>query len=1417
MLVFLFTLLFATHLSSQCEIWDLVVEPYDCSDDFFMVDIDFNYDEVGVSGFELTIQGLSYGTYEYTDLPITVGDIPVDCLSEFEFQVNDVDDPNCVNSVILDPPCCDCEFWSIDFNLAPYCEEDQVWAEWIIFGENFSGEGISVYVNDVFLDNFDYEDSDTYFFGFDDPETDYFTLEICDLGAPDCCSIIEHPNPCYEEVGECEIWDLIAEPYACEDDVFYVDIDFNYDNVGSSGFTIMGNGTDYGTFEYADLPITLGTLSADCETNYEFVVKDVDDPACQTDTEIGIQCCEGEECNIFDAEAASIECIDGPLVLVTDFSFEYENVTNDLFDLYIDGDFDNYYSYTNLPITFEFEADVTAEFFTITICDNDNEDCCSEFTFENPCYEESEECDITAFDFGDNPECDGELIVTDWLIDGVNLSEVGFDIYVNDEFELFVEYEDDNWYDFDLEDPGTEVIVVKVCDNDNGDCCAEIEFENPCYEEGEECELWDLVVEPYECSDGFFMVDITFEYDGVGDSGFTVMGNGVTYGTYEYGDLPITIGNLEADCETNYEFIIKDVDNPDCQVSTDIGEQCCEGEECNIFDAEAASIECIDGPIVLVTDFSFEYENVTNDLFDLYIDGDFDDYYSYTNLPITFEFEADVTAEFFTITICDNDNEDCCSEFTFENPCYEESEECDITAFDFGDNPECDGELIVTDWLIDGVNLSEVGFDIYVNDEFELFVEYEDDNWYDFDLEDPGTEVIVVKVCDNDNGDCCAEIEFENPCYEEGEECELWDLVVEPYECSDGFFMVDITFEYDGVGDSGFTVMGNGVTYGTYEYGDLPITIGNLEADCETNYEFIIKDVDNPDCQVSTDIGEQCCEGEECNIFDAEAASIECIDGPLVLVTDFSFEYENVTNDLFDLYIDGDFDNYYSYTNLPITFEFEADVTAEFFTITICDNDNEDCCSEFTFENPCYEESEECDITAFDFGDNPECDGELIVTDWLIDGVNLSEVGFDIYVNDEFELFVEYEDDNWYDFDLEDPGTEVIVVKVCDNDNGDCCAEIEFENPCYEEGEECELWDLVVEPYECSDGFFMVDITFEYDGVGDSGFTVMGNGVTYGTYEYGDLPITIGNLEADCETNYEFIIKDVDNPDCQVSTDIGEQCCEGEECNIFDAEAASIECIDGPIVLVTDFSFEYENVTNDLFDLYIDGDFDDYYSYTNLPITFEFEADVTAEFFTITICDNDNEDCCSEFTFENPCYEESEECDITAFDFGDNPECDGELIVTDWLIDGVNLSEVGFDIYVNDEFELFVEYEDDNWYDFDLEDPGTEVIVVKVCDNDNGDCCAEIEFENPCYTSSTVEDELNKDMLIYNFVDGRLILELRDISDISFRVSAVDGRSTLSGKLYAGQNIFDFNGNNGVYLLTVWKSSNPITLKIIKL
>lgn len=79
----------------------------------------------------------------------------------------------------------------------------------------------------------------------------------------------------------CKIMNVFSEPQPCDSlGYFMVTLSFEVENAPSSSFNVKINGADYGSFEYGDSSYTIGPLLGDGQTNYEFVVSDIDDMAC---------------------------------------------------------------------------------------------------------------------------------------------------------------------------------------------------------------------------------------------------------------------------------------------------------------------------------------------------------------------------------------------------------------------------------------------------------------------------------------------------------------------------------------------------------------------------------------------------------------------------------------------------------------------------------------------------------------------------------------------------------------------------------------------------------------------------------------------------------------------------------------------------------------------------------------------------------------------------------------------------------------------------------------------------------------------------------------------------------------------------------------------------------------------------------
>ena len=117
-----------------------------------------------------------------------------------------------------------------------------------------------------------------------------YEVTVCESDNTECCSSYTFEGPVCGE-SPCSIFDLTYMMTECnQDGLFAFILDFDFANPGSQGFSVLGNGNNYGSFSYDNVPVELGPFVAD-GTAYEFVVRDNQHPDCQAVVEPGVVEC----------------------------------------------------------------------------------------------------------------------------------------------------------------------------------------------------------------------------------------------------------------------------------------------------------------------------------------------------------------------------------------------------------------------------------------------------------------------------------------------------------------------------------------------------------------------------------------------------------------------------------------------------------------------------------------------------------------------------------------------------------------------------------------------------------------------------------------------------------------------------------------------------------------------------------------------------------------------------------------------------------------------------------------------------------------------------------------------------------------------------------------------------------------------
>ncbi|KAA3622021.1 MAG: T9SS C-terminal target domain-containing protein, partial [Bacteroidetes bacterium] len=957
---------------------------------------------------------------------------------------------------------------------------------------------------------------------------------------------------------DCSIESIQYELQECNDGVFYIHLVVDAANPGAEGFSVLGNGNDYGDFSYESTFIEIGPLEGNGETPYEFVVIDNQFEGCSNFIEVGTVDCAPPQCGIYDVVLDFQSCNEeGQYVYV--LNFEYANTSNVGFDVFLGDDFLGFYHYEELPVTLH--------------------------------------------PFGP--------LNTDWF-------------------------------------------YLQVCDNDNPNCCSGIEVMTPDCPVSDDCFIENVVVEAHPCEEGLFYVDLEVQGVFLGTQGFTVHGNGHEYGTFSYEPAFVTIGPLEGDGETVYEFVVTDIEFPDCHNFAVIGPIDCNDNSC-AFEMGVDPFSC--------NGFAF-FTNLEQNV-SWTVNGDW-----IGDAP-SLDFEFSHPGEF---EVCAHiETPDCpqgysvCHTVIVHDDCFDD---CGFEAITMNFEGCADNGSYFYALNFDPVNNISQHFDLYIQDEFFGFFAYEQLTLL---LEGVGpfeSEIFHVTICDNDNPDCCTTFEVETPSCGGGD-CVINHVIVEAHECNDdGYFYVDLQVIGDNFGSEGFSVLGNGNDYGDFSYEEPYITLGPFAGDGESVYEFVVIDNQFDNCAEEAVIG-----------------PIDCFEDPCA----FEIAYEEISCHNFAFFTSLDQNVSWFVNEEYVGFNEAFDFVTQYpGTYVICAAIETPDCPQGYFVCETVVVTEDCfgDCGFNDIAMNFEGCNDNGSYNYNLSFIPVNPIGafFDLYIQNEFVGYYAYEDMPVW---LEGVGpfeSEHFVVKICDNDNPDCCQVFEVMTPDCGGNDDCVIHEVIVEAYECDEeGHFYVDLVVIGENFGAEGYKVVGNGNNYGNFSYDEPYITLGPFAGDGESVYEFVVIDNQFGDCSNHAVIGPIDCFPDDCGFHEIAMNFEGCNDNGSYNYN-LSFIPVNPTNAFFDLYIQNEFVGYYAYEDMPVWLEGVGPFESEHFVVKICDNDNPDCCQVFEVMTPECGGGNGCNI--WDVVVEPhiaDCDNGIFSVDVAFNSSNTGLMGYYIFANGE------------------------------------------------------------------------------------------------------------------------------------
>ena len=1127
----------------------------------------------------------------------------------------------------------------------------------------------------------------------------------------------------------CNISNLYAEVIpGCEEGLFGIDIEFDVENGNNSGFDLFVNGEFYKYFsEYPDPFLRIEDFWSGNGSEIFIHVQDNDNAVCSDYFIFDSPECPGS-CSLRDVTFTVEECdlFHGTYSGYLDFNHNYSDRSE--FQISINGQFyGNFWSNIQLPLYFAGIVPRTNSAYDIVrVSANNSETCWEAFEYENPDCS-TDECIIGELQLEERSECDENA---NYLIypffEYINTSD-SFLIYIDDVyFNTFAYNQNDLIEVSGFIGDGTSYEMT-VVDQMNPECQSEGIVGPVNCVDGEECEVGLRTMEVACNDDGSYNLHVYFHHEN--SSGFVDIS---CIGTepilnHPVDQQPAIFGPFEETENGGVSFTlsINDSSDPACTQGVDIDYLVTNCGECNIDDIKIGA-ECLDDGTYNLKVF-YDYSNTLNGMVTIRGNGNNYGEFDVNEQPVTLgPFTSDQTIN--EIVVIGNEVDDCFSFIEFEPIDCGITSACEIEIVEV--ELYCDGTDYYIDLLYNANDLfSELHF--FVNEQLLLESSQEGDEI--FVSLGPLSEAVdgtyELYIYDAELEDC-EEIRIlpAIPC--EPVPCEIGEIFTEQECLDDGSYVVYLSFESAGL--DLVNVRGNGMNYGDFEVPGV-IELGPFGPNEVVN-EFVVLNAINPDlCAQDVGFEAEPCNVGDCGVFDLVAEPYDCDPSTGAYSLDISFEYIDPGSDFFRVYINNEFLGSFPYADgTALTFNnIVPRANTDYDILRICGNESADCCEEIEYLSPNCDQ-EPCEI------------GEISVEqDCLDDGtyfvyLSFESAGLDL-VN------VRGNGMNYGDFEVPGiielgpfgPNDVVNEFVVFNAVNPELCAQdVGFEAvPC--EGEECALFDLLVEAYDCdpSTGTYSIEINFDYSNPGNDFFEVWINNEYKDVFRFDEgTNLIFTNISPRSNSDFDIIricVNDVDDC-CTVVEYIAPDCLE-TGCDIFNSRV-EVECLaDG--TFFTYITFDHQETSGQV-DIRGNGNAYGEFDVNELPIKLgPFEAN-TGLAYEFVIFDVEMEDCRDVIELgEVECEDENDgDCNLSELSVGEF-DCDEDAGTYSALVNFVfeNPNNDFFDVWVNNEFYAFLPFSDNPPFTITGISPreNSDYDIIRICVNDNEDCCVVLEYMQP--------------------------------------------------------------------------------------
>lgn len=751
---------------------------------------------------------------------------------------------------------------------------------------------------------------------------------------------------------QCKIQGLRFEQTACDaDGNFYVFLSFDHENTSNS-FLVLGNGKNYGTFSYGNLPVKIGPLKGDCTTKYEFLVKDKEFSDCQSFILMGQKCCSSD-CRLY-IDSIHADC--GNTSIDLNIFAQRTDQKEGKYNVKINGEPKGLFNLGSPAQIDNYEYDPLEPIIQVVAC-VDGSACCDTFDYVNPCY-----CSITNFKT-QIFDCDP--------VEGVFSIKLDFqNTMTGDSFSLGGNV--NNYGKFSYADlpvtienlPFSETTFYEflVVDENSSFCFGvyELGIVDSCRFA---CEISDLRADVLPCDDdGNVFVRLSFEDTNTSHLGFRVRGNGQLYGEFPYGERYYDVGPVDADCLTLREFVVIDREMENCRREIVFEEPFCCERPCEIGEISITE-NCNDSTLVSFV-VNFDHNQEGSSSFYLWANSKKLGPFLYSNLPLSInEFPFDFPLVEFRVV--DAGDEACRRVKVYTFDCVpEEQETCVVAISDFILS-ECNaiGQFLIL-ITVDHQNTGSMGFRI-VSENGNVTKEFDyGSTLYNLGpfVGDCETKYSFI-IQDIEFPDCKKSYTFEKAfCCNDHEDCFIREVAITEDCDGNNLTGYTINFEHNLPATAFFSLWANGQKIGEFKYNQLPLYIDDITFNTQS-VNFKIISLPNENCRKELTYVFECKaeNNDDCNLDVLSYEIGDCLeDGTFYIF--FKLKADNPGNQGFKVFRSGAIVSTFDYGLASYKIgPFEGNCVTK-YSFLIKDNQKPDCATEFGLPEPvCCNEG--CEIS----------------------------------------------------------------------------------------------------------------------------------------------------------------------------------------------------------------------------------------------------------------------------------------------------------------------------------------------------------------------------------------------------------------------------------------------------------------------